>query len=75
MYWLAWYRHKQSDSRETIRSIRPLLEAAALQGHPAAQLMLGRFMAKGRFGMRHIRAGWKHLRRVSGTALSAESGS
>ena len=75
MFWLAWYRHKQSDSRETYRSIRPLLEAAALQGHPAARMMLGRFMAKGKFGILRIPAGWKHLRRVSGTALSAESGS
>lgn len=75
MFWLAWYRHKQSGSRETIRSIRPLLEAAALQGHPAARMMLGRFMAKGKFGILHIPAGWKHLRRVSGTALAAESGS
>jgi hypothetical protein len=70
MFWLAWYRHKQSDSRETYRNVRPLLEAAGQQGHPAAQMMLGRFMAKGKFGILHIPAGWKQLRRVSGSALS-----
>jgi TPR repeat protein len=73
LFWLAWYRHERSDTRETLRDIRPLLEGAALKGHPAAQMMLGRFLAHGKFGVREIPAGWKWLRRLA-SSVSAESG-
>lgn len=74
IFWLAWYRHKQSESREAYRNIRPLLEDAAQRGHPGAQLILGRFMAKGKFGLMKIAAGWKSLY-LLGRAISTESGS
>jgi TPR repeat protein len=59
IFWLAWYRYKQSGSRETYRNIRPLLERAAKRGHPAARMILGNFMVRGKFGLFRIPRGFK----------------
>jgi TPR repeat protein len=61
-FWLAWYRQKQSRSRKTYREIEPLLEYAAGQGHPLAQLWLARFMMTGKFGFGRIPHGIKLFR-------------
>jgi TPR repeat protein len=53
-FWLAWYRLKQSQSRQTYREIQPLLKHAADAGHPKARWLLARYMARGRFGIRDI---------------------
>jgi TPR repeat protein len=50
IFFLAWCRHKQSDSRDTYRKIRPLLVKAARRGHPGADFMLTHFMVNGKFG-------------------------
>jgi TPR repeat protein len=60
-FWLAWYRYKRSPTPATGREVRPLLIHAADQGHPGAKLILARWMARGRFGVREIPAGWKQL--------------
>ncbi len=60
-FWLAWFRYKQSPTRTTCREIRPLLERAAENGHPAAKLILARWMARGRFGLREIPKGFGRL--------------
>ena len=57
-FWLAWYRRKRSKNRATRREVRPLLEAAARMGHPAAQRMLKGMMMVGDFGLRDIPRGW-----------------
>ena len=60
-FWLAWLRYRRSPDRATCREIRPLLEHAAKEGHPAAKIILGRLMAKGKFGFREIPAGLRLL--------------
>lgn len=57
IFWLAWYRHKQSESRETYRSILPMLRKAAERGHPAARMYLASFMVRGRFGRLRVPLG------------------
>jgi TPR repeat protein len=61
-FWMAWYRQKQSRSRKTYREIKPLLEYAAGQGHPQAQLWLARLMVTGKFGFSQIPHGIKLFR-------------
>ncbi|NML04721.1 sel1 repeat family protein [Sphingomonas sp. G-3-2-10] len=60
-FWLAWYRYKRSPTLATGRDVRPLLSHAADQGHPGAKLILARWMARGRFGVREIPAGCRRL--------------
>ncbi len=58
VFWLAWYRHRQSGSRATYRAIRPLLEKAAKRGHPAARMILGNLMVRGKFGVFRVPQGF-----------------
>jgi hypothetical protein len=51
VFWTAWYRHKHSKSAETYKAVRPLLRDAARSGHPAAQLVFGRFLVVGKYGI------------------------
>lgn len=57
IFWLAWYRHAQSESRETYRDILPMLTEAAKRGHPAARMYLAYFMVRGRFGLLRVPLG------------------
>ena len=66
MFWLAWYRLKQSRTRDTYQGARPLLEEAASQGHPAAKWLLAKSMAHGRFGLRDILRGQKLIWDIAG---------
>ncbi len=50
-YWSAYFRYKRNPTRETARAVRPLLEHAVARGHPAAEAMLTRHMARGKYGM------------------------
>ncbi|MEI9851383.1 MAG: hypothetical protein WDN24_11750 [Sphingomonas sp.] len=63
-FWLAWFRYKQSPTRETCREIRPLLEFAAEEGHPGAKLMIARLMARGKFGIREIPGGFGRIMEI-----------
>lgn len=56
-YWLAWYRYQRSKTRKVRREVRPLLEYAAEKGHPEAKLLLARWMALGKLGLRNIPRG------------------
>ena len=58
-FWLAWYRLEQSNSLKTYSEIRPLIEYAAKNGHPAARYFFVRFMMKGKFGIREIPHGFR----------------
>lgn len=60
-FWLAWLRYERAPTRATCREIKPLLDHAAAQGHPGAQLILARFMAKGKFGLLQIPSGFRRL--------------
>lgn len=72
-FWLAWFRYQRCKSRKVCREIRPMLERAAGTGHPAAQVMLGQLMIRGKFGLREIPAGFKlGLRWVFRSAADAE---
>src|SRR3569623_2135435 len=50
-YWLAWFRLELSKSRKTAREIAPLVEYAAKEGHPGAEVMLGRLLLSGTLGL------------------------
>lgn len=58
-FWLAWLRYLQAKTPESRREIRPLLEHAARQGHPAAKFFLSRWMARGQLGLLNVPRGWK----------------
>lgn len=62
-FWLAWSRHQRCKSRKVCREIKSMLEHAAEAGHPAAQVVLGQWMARGRFGLRAIPTGLKWISR------------
>ena len=69
-FWLAWFRYKQSPTRKTCREVGPLLERAAEMGHPGAGLMLARWMARGRFGLREIPKGFSRLLEIGKRAAT-----
>lgn len=58
-FWLAWLRHVQAKTPESRMEVRPLLEHAARQGHPAAKFFLSRWMARGQLGLLNVPRGWK----------------
>lgn len=62
-FWLAWYRHKRKGLKN-YQEIKSLLEHAAKQGHPYAQLMLASLMMRGKFGFRSIVAGYRMSREL-----------
>jgi TPR repeat protein len=72
-FWLAYLRFKEDRSRAVARECRLLLEHAAGQGHPAARVILAKYMTLGRFGLRAIPAGLVLGFRVARAAADEES--
>ena len=60
-FWLAHYRYKRDPRRQTAREVRPLLEKAANAGHPGARMVLARWRAQGKFGLREMRQGFREF--------------
>lgn len=58
-FWLAWFRYQQSKTTKVRREVRPLLEYAAIKGHPEAKLLLARWMVLGKLGLRDIPRGFR----------------
>lgn len=58
-FWLAWLRYLQARTPKMRREVRPLLEHAARQGHPAAKFFLSGWMARGQLGLLDVPRGWK----------------
>ena len=58
LYWTARCRVKRSNTRETFKAVRPLLERAADAGSPAAGVLLGRLLADGRGGLLGVLRGY-----------------
>jgi TPR repeat protein len=56
-FWLARLRYKRRPTRKVCREVRPLLEHAAGKGHPAARVILSKWMSLGRFRLREIPKG------------------
>jgi hypothetical protein len=54
LYWSARYRLRRSDTRETLRQIRPLLERASAKGSVPAYQLLASATLWGGFGLREI---------------------
>lgn len=74
-FWLAWFRYQRSKNGKACRDIRPMLERAASEGHPAAQIMLGQLMIRGKFGLLEIPAAFKwYLRWTRSSAESEDAG-
>jgi hypothetical protein len=68
LYWSARYRLRRSDTRETLRQIRPLLERASAKGSvPAHQLLVSATLWGG-FGLREIPHGlrlvWEGISKI-----------
>lgn len=61
VYRLAKLRYENSPSRATAQSVRHLLDSAISEGHPAAEVYLGRLMLLGKFGLRRIPEGWRRI--------------
>jgi TPR repeat protein len=57
-YWLAWFRHKRHGTRAVREEVRPLVEHAAKEGHPAAKELLVHWMLSGKLRLRDIPRGW-----------------
>ena len=57
-YWLAWFRYKRHSTRAVRKEVRPLVEHAAKEGHPAAKDLLTRWMVSGKLRLRDIPRGW-----------------
>ena len=57
-YWLAWHRYKRHSTRAVRKEVRPLVEHAAKEGHPAAKDLLARWMVSGKLRLRDIPRGW-----------------
>ena len=57
-YWLAWLRHERHSTRAVRKEVRPLVEHAAREGHPAAKELLIRWMVSGKLRLRDIPRGW-----------------
>jgi hypothetical protein len=72
-FWLAWFRYKHSRTRKMCREVRPLLEAAARNGHPGAKFTIALWKARGRFGLQEIPAGFRMLFGFAGESLGEGS--
>ena len=57
-YWLALLRYKRRSTRAVRKEVRPLVEHAAKEGHPAAKDLLAYWMAQGKLRLRDIPRGW-----------------
>lgn len=71
-FWLAWYTYKREPTSRTAREVRHLLETAAEAGHPGARLVLARWTASGKFGLREIPRGFRMLRELVATFIDSE---
>ena len=60
-FWLAWLRYNRDRTSTVRREVRPLLEYAARQGHPAARDFLARWMARGQLGLLNVPRGWVNV--------------
>ena len=56
-FWLGWTRYSRSRTAAMARDVRPLLEHAARQGHPGAQITLIRWRALGKLGLLQVPRG------------------
>ena len=74
-YWLAWYTYERNPKARTAREVRPLLEAAAAAGHPGAKLILARWAASGKFGLREVPRGLRMLREIASVVMGGEDAS
>lgn len=64
-YWLAWFRHKRHGTRAVREEVRPLIEHAAKEGHPAAKDLLAHWMRFGKLRLRDIPRGWLMAAQIS----------
>lgn len=56
-FWHGWYRFKLRPNSRTANEVRHDMQMAADAGHPVAKLMLARWTARGRFGLKNIPRG------------------
>lgn len=63
-YRQALYTYRLNPSRKVAEEVRPLMLKAAEAGHPGAEVMLARWTARGRFGLRKIPEGFRMIRTI-----------
>lgn len=64
-FWQAYYRYIQQDSKDTYRSILPLLRMADKCEHPGGQIYLTNFMVRGKFGLFRMPVGFLRAVRLA----------
>jgi hypothetical protein len=68
LYWSARFRLRRSNTRATLKQVRPLLVRASAKGSVRAHLLLASATLSGRFGLREIPHGhrlmWEGFKRI-----------
>lgn len=72
-YWLAWFRQKRHGTRAVREEVRPLVEHAAKEGHPAAKDLLAHWMRFGKLRLRDIPRGWLMAAQISIAYVNRET--
>jgi TPR repeat protein len=72
LYWLALCRLHRSNTRNTYREVRPLLERASTKGCLAARYWLAKWMLRGRFGLREILRGHRLMWKLSDVIMAKD---
>ena len=73
-FWLGWYRYEGDRKNSVAREVAPLIESAALAGHPGARLTLALWMSRGYLGWLRILAGFKAFAALYRDAKSGRLG-
>ncbi len=60
-FWLGYYLSKGAGRKRMITEVKPLMERAAVSGHPGARKMLARWKLLGRFGLGEIANGFREF--------------
>lgn len=63
-FWQAWNTYRLNPSSKVAEEVLPLMLKAAEAGHPGAKVMLARWTARGRFGLRKIPEGIRMLKMI-----------
>ncbi len=70
-FWYSWNKYRLRPSNHVAREVRPMMLKAVEAGHPGAELMLARWTARGRFGLRKIPEGFRLFRKIVAKASAA----
>ncbi|MEO0441246.1 MAG: hypothetical protein AAF067_10250 [Pseudomonadota bacterium] len=70
-FWYSWNKYRLRPSNRVAHEVRPLMLIAVEAGHPGAELVLARWAARGRFGLRKIPEGFRLIPSIVAKASAA----